>query len=212
MATRAAPARSAALFLPTRVTLPALRSAARDCHGCDLYARATQTVFGEGTSRAWLMVVGEQPGDKEDREGHPFVGPAGGVLAQALERAGLERRDVYVTNAVKHFKWFPRGKRRMHDKPSYGEVGACRPWLTAELGAVDPVVVLCLGSTAAQSFFGAAFRLTPALGRTLHAEGRPVIVTYHPAAILRMPTHEAREAGRAALVRALELAKGHRHL
>jgi DNA polymerase len=191
----------ASAFLPARRTLPELREAAMSCRGCPLYARATQTVFGEGPRRAELMVIGEQPGDAEDHEGRPFVGPAGALLDQLLEAAGVERRLVYVTNAVKHFKWKPRGKRRMHDKPVYREVMACKPWLLAEIEATDPRAIVCMGSTA-------SFRITANFLRVLAApDARPVVVTYHPSAVLRMPTHEDRARGRSAIVDALALAR-----
>src|SRR5579884_472802 len=153
------PTMTAADYLPStpRPSLQELSTAAHGCQGCDLYKHATQTVFGEGATRAEVMLVGEQPGDREDLEGEPFVGPAGRLLDQALERAGIDRRKVYVTNAVKHFKWEARGKRRLHKKPSSREVAACRPWLAAEISAVRPEVVVCLGATAAQSLLGPSF-------------------------------------------------------
>jgi len=201
-------AHDASPFVPSHASLELLRDASRACRGCPLYARATQTVFGEGTRGATIFIVGEQPGDREDVEGRPFVGPAGAVLDAALARANVSRVETYVTNAVKHFKWSPRGKRRMHTKPDTREVGACRPWLDAELRAVGPRVVVCLGATAAQAFLGSRFRITAAFGQTLEGPGGiPLVVTYHPSAILRMQTHEEREAGRAALVAALARAK-----
>jgi len=145
------PARSAADFIPPKPTLPTLRQAAESCTGCDLYQRATQTVFGEGAAHAKVVFVGEQPGDQEDLQGHPFVGPAGRLLDKALVEAGIARNDVYITNAVKHFKWEPQGKRRKHKRPSAGEVGACRPWLASELNVIHPRILVCLGATAAQS-------------------------------------------------------------
>ena len=199
-------------WVPATRSLPKLAEAAKDCHGCDLYKTATQTVFGEGRRDAALILVGEQPGDVEDGEGEPFVGPAGQVLDRLLERAKIPRSRVYVTNAVKHFKWTPRGKRRMHARPLAGEIVACSPWLSAELAAVRADVVVCLGSTAAQSLFGSSFRLMASFGEVLAYEDRQVVVTYHPSAILRMPTHEAREDARgrlvADLVRAWKLAGG----
>lgn len=152
---------SAAPFVPQSTSLKALKGAAQGCRGCDLYKRATQVVFGAGPKRARVMFVGEQPGDQEDRQGEPFVGPAGALLDKALADAGIPRDQVYVTNAVKHFKWEPRGKRRIHKKPRASEVNACRPWLEAELRAVRPEIVVCLGATAAQSLLGATFRLMP---------------------------------------------------
>ncbi len=189
--------------MPSTRSLPKLAEAAKDCRGCDLYKTATQTVFGEGRRDAALVLVGEQPGDAEDKAGEPFVGPAGHVLDDLLEKAKIPRSSVYVTNAVKHFKWTPRGKRRMHSRPLAGEIVACSPWLSAELAAVRADVVVCLGSTAAQSLFGGTFRLMASFGEVLTHEDRQVIVTYHPSAILRMPTHEAREEARGQLVRDL---------
>jgi DNA polymerase len=179
---------SAADFLPDSLNLPALAKAADGCRGCPLYKRATQTVFGQGPARAHVMMVGEQPGDAEDRQGRPFVGPAGKLLDQAIDEAGLDRGDVYVTNAVKHFKWTPRGKRRLHAKPSAREVTACRPWLEAEMAAVRPTIVICLGATAAQSLLGSSFRVTRQRGVFVEARGAArVLATYHPSAILRAP-------------------------
>lgn len=195
-------------YLPRSRSLVVLRDAAQGCHGCDLYRHATQAVFGEGRRHAAIMLVGEQPGDVEDRKGHPFVGPAGRVLVEAIAAAKLDRTSLFLTNAVKHFKWTPRGKRRIHSKPTHAEVMACRPWLEAELDVVAPGVVVCLGAVAAQSFFGSAFRVTKAFGERLHDDaGRTVIVTYHPSAILRMRTDEEREEARAALVSALRMAR-----
>ena len=162
-----------------------LRAAAATCTACDLHARATQTVFGEGPRGAALLLVGEQPGDQEDRAGQPFVGPAGGILDRALTDAGIDRGDVYVTNAVKHFKWKPRGKRRLHDKPNRKEMVACKQWLDAELEAVDPEVIVLLGATAGQALFGAKFRVGAARGQVLDLDGDPVVATIHPSAVLR---------------------------
>jgi len=156
---------TAAPFVPRTTSLRTLAAAARECRGCDLYKRATQVVFGDGPKGARVMFVGEQPGDQEDRQGEPFVGPAGALLDKALADAGIPRRDVYVTNAVKHFKWEPRGKRRIHQKPRISEVKACRPWLEAELKAVKPAIVVCLGATAAQSVLGSQFKLMAQRGR-----------------------------------------------
>lgn len=170
------------------MTVPALRAAAETCTGCDLYQRATQTVFGEGAPHAQLLFVGEQPGDQEDRAGHPFVGPAGKILDRALAEAGIPRNEVYITNAVKHFKWEPQGKRRKHKKPSAGEIAACRPWLETELKAVQPRIVVCLGATAAQSMFGKVVRLNETRGKFLDTPWAPVVmITVHPSAILRHP-------------------------
>lgn len=185
---------SAAEFIPDSRSLRALREAAADCRGCPLYKDATQTVFGEGPRKANLMLVGEQPGDREDIEGEPFVGPAGRVLAQALEGAGIDRDEVYVTNAVKHFKWRPRGKRRLHQTPRAGEVEACKPWLEAELEAVRPRAVLALGATAAKALFGASVRVTRDRGRPIESSLAPVTaLTVHPSAVLRLRDHDERE-------------------
>jgi DNA polymerase len=190
------PARSAASFLPSKLTLTNLRKAATSCTGCELYKQATQTVFGEGPAHIKVLLVGEQPGDQEDRAGHPFVGPAGKLLDKALEEAGIARGDVYVTNAVKHFKWEPQGKRRKHKKPSAAEVAACRPWLEAEVQVLEPRVVLCLGVTAAQSVFGKAVRLNELRGRPFSTPlAKSVFVTAHPSAILRAPDPAQREDG-----------------
>ena len=181
------PTESAAAFVPATMTVPALRMAAETCTGCDLYKRATQTVFGEGATDASILMVGEQPGDQEDRTGHPFVGPAGRMLDKALAEAGIAREDVYITNAVKHFKWEPQGKRRKHKKPSAGEIAACRPWLASEIKAVQPRVVVCLGATAAQSLFGKVVRLHAVRGKFLETPwASTVLVTVHPSAILRL--------------------------
>ena len=175
-------------------TIKNLQDAAAACTGCDLYKHATQTVFGEGAARATIVFVGEQPGDQEDRAGHPFVGPAGKILDKALAEAGMARRDVYVTNAVKHFKWEPQGKRRKHKKPSAAEIAACRPWLEAELQAVQPRVIVCLGVTAAQSILGKVVRLNEMRGRALSTPFAPtVFVTVHPSAILRHPEAAQRD-------------------
>lgn len=185
--------KSAADYLPERHSLRALREAAADCRGCDLYRRATQTVFGEGKSRASFMFVGEQPGDSEDREGHPFVGPAGRVLHAAMKEAGIDAKDAYVTNAVKHFKFVIRGKRRIHAKPKTIELKACRPWLAAEVDAVRPRIVVALGASAAQALLGASFRLTKHRGEMLRSDlSAHVMTTVHPASILRAPDSEAR--------------------
>lgn len=202
------PTQDASPFVPSERSLQTMREAAAECRGCELYKNATQTVFGEGPRNASIMLVGEQPGDVEDRTGHPFVGPAGKVLLEAMDAAGLARSDVYITNAVKHFKWEPRGKRRMHQKPAYAEVVACRPWLNAEIESVTPQVIVCLGATAGQSFFGSAFRLARSFGQELtDSSGRRILTTYHPSAILRMETEEEKAAGREALVDALKRAK-----
>jgi uracil-DNA glycosylase family protein len=177
---------SAEPFLPERPTLPALRAAVQHCRGCPLYANATQAVFGHGRRSARVMLVGEQPGDQEDRTGTPFVGPAGRLLDRALAEAGIDRDETYVTNAVKHFKWKARGTRRIHDKPSWSEQLACRPWLDAELALVKPEVVVLLGATAAQALLGRGFRVTRDRGRQPHSDlAETVIATIHPSAVLR---------------------------
>jgi len=179
---------TASPFLPQVRTLPSLRTAARTCQGCDLYQHATQTVFGEGTKTATVMLVGEQPGDKEDLSGHPFIGPAGRILDEALATAGIDRSEVYVTNAVKHFNWAPdeRGKRRIHKKPRYSEIQACRPWLDAEIEAVRPEVVICMGATAAQAILGKDFKVLRDRGRFVPSDMAPfVMATVHPSSILR---------------------------
>jgi uracil-DNA glycosylase family protein len=186
---------SAEPFLPDRPDdLDRLREASAGCRGCDLYARATRTVFGDGDPHAPVMLVGEQPGDREDAEGAPFVGPAGRLLDEALERAGIDRDKVYVTNAVKHFKWEGRGKRRLHRKPSSREVAACRPWLAAEIAAVRPEVVVCLGATAAQSLLGASFRVTRQRGEVFDGpDGTRITATVHPSSILRAEDDQTRK-------------------
>ena len=174
------------LAVDGRRTVRALAKAAAKCRGCDLYAAATQTVFGEGPADAPLVLIGEIPGDQEDRRGKPFVGPAGRLLDEALQQAGLDRRQVYLTNAVKHFKYILRGKRRLHQKPTVIEISACRPWLVAEFEAVRPKVVVCLALTAAQALLGKSFRLTKELGNFHASQWLPrTIATYHPAAVLR---------------------------
>jgi DNA polymerase len=192
---------TAADFLPKRRSLSALKKAAAGCEGCPLYARATQTVFGEGKGTARVMLVGEQPGDREDIEGKPFVGPAGRLLDDALEEAGIARDDAYVTNAVKHFKWEPRGKRRLHKKPSARELAACRPWLDAEIEAVGPRVVICLGATAAQSLLGKSFRITRQRGELFDSAWyAQLMATWHPSAVLRAPDAADRRRKREELV------------
>jgi uracil-DNA glycosylase family protein len=196
---------SAADFLPEKRSLTSLRRAAQSCRGCDLWKDATQTVFGEGRARAELMLVGEQPGDQEDRKGEPFVGPAGGLLDRALDQAGIDRGGVYVTNAVKHFKWRPRGKRRLHQTPRAGEVAACRPWLEAEVEAIRPDAVVALGATAAKALFGPSVRVSRDRGRLLETPLAPLgAVTVHPSAILRIREREERHDALAGLVEDLE--------
>jgi uracil-DNA glycosylase family protein len=184
---------TAAPRVPAKATLPALRAAAAECKACDLWKLGTQTVFGEGIRNARLMLIGEQPGDKEDIQGRPFVGPAGAVLDKALDAAGIDRKDVYVTNIVKHFKWEPRGKRRLHKKPNALEISACRPWLDAEINVIKPQVVVLLGATAAQGILGRTFRVTQHRGEWLSSEIAPnVMATVHPSSILRAPDEELR--------------------
>jgi uracil-DNA glycosylase len=183
---------SAADFLPQRITLPNLQAAAKVCRGCDLWKRGTRTVFGEGSRQARVMFVGEQPGDKEDLSGKPFVGPAGALLDRALVEAGIDRKQVYVTNAVKHFKWEPRGKRRIHNKPSSLEITACRPWLDAEIDVVRPEVIVCLGATAAQALLGRSFKVTQRRGELIEQQGRRFVATVHPSSILRAPGKTSR--------------------
>ncbi|KAA6461179.1 UdgX family uracil-DNA binding protein [Acidobacteria bacterium AB60] len=201
----------AAEFVPPTRSLAVLAEAVQGCRGCDLYRNATQAVFGQTGSSAKkprLMMVGEQPGDREDREGVPFVGPAGRLLDQCLEEAGIDRREVYVTNTVKHFKWEPRGKVRLHKKPSAGEIFACRPWLQAEIEMIEPELLVALGATAAQAILGAQFRVTQSHGEVMRAEGwPPVLATAHPASILRAPRDEDRHRQAAELVQDLRNAK-----
>ena len=193
-------------FLPERRTLDAMRGAVQGCRGCDLYRNATQAVFGEGKRRAVVMMVGEQPGDSEDREGRPFVGPAGRMLDRALAEAGIDRDAVYLTNAVKHFKWTPRGKRRIHKNPAAEEIRACRPWLDAEIEVVRPKVVVALGATAAKAIIGPKFKVTEQRGTVVETP-IPALVTatVHPSAILRAADDAARDQAYAALVRDLEV-------
>src|SRR5438132_3529063 len=196
-------------FLPAEKDLETLRQAAARCAACDLYRTGTQTVFGEGPARAEVMMVGEQPGDQEDRAGQPFVGPAGRVLDEGLQEVGIDRARVYVTNAVKHFKWVARGKRRIHSKPNAREIRACRAWLDAELSTVEPRVVVCLGATAAQALLGASFRVTQSRGKPLHdtAIAPHVVATVHPASVLRAPAPDRRGADRKAFIKALRTVK-----
>ena len=204
---------SAADFIPPRPSLRRLRESAKQCRGCRLWMVGRQTVFGEGPAKARVMIVGEQPGDQEDKQGHPFVGPAGRLLDEALEEAGIDRGTVYVTNAVKHFKWErgEKSKRRIHKKPSDGEIRACRPWLDQEIALVKPDVVVCLGATAAQSLLGRQFRVTKSRGRKVSAPfARAVFATVHPSSVLRAPDARAREEARRGLV--ADLAKVARFL
>src|ERR1700737_1635054 len=184
---------SAAPMGATANSLAELRQAAASCKACDLWKNATQTVFGEGASKAKIMFVGEQPGDQEDRAGHPFVGPAGKLLNEALAEAGIDRTKVYVTNVVKHFKWEPRGKRRIHKKPSPAEIAACRPWLDAEIAVLEPKVIVCLGALAAQALLGKDFRVTQRRGEFVESPLAPfVMATVHPSSILRAPDERTR--------------------
>lgn len=190
-------AEDAAAFLPPRLTMRGLQEVARGCTACPLHRRATQTVFGEGLVRARVVAIGEQPGDQEDRQGRPFVGPAGRVLDDGLDRAGINRTEVYVTNVVKHFKWTERGKRRIHQRPNRDEIEACHPWLEAELTVVDPRAVLLLGATASKALLGSSFRVTKERGRPVPSELAPIVIaTVHPASVLRAgdDRHEAMEA------------------
>ena len=192
-------------FLPERMSLKSLREAAASCRGCHLYAGATQTVFGEGLKRARLMMVGEIPGDREDRAGRVFVGPAGRELDKALERVGIVRADVYITNVVKHFKFEERGKRRIHQKPKKSEVDACFPWLRAELSVVRPEALVLLGATAAQALLGSGFRLTQARGHPVESDQADfVTATVHPSSILRARDDDARHAERRAFTSDLQ--------
>ena len=185
---------NASELIPSRPTLTNLRAVAQDCRACDLWQKGTQTVFGEGKKSADVMLVGEQPGDKEDLQGKPFVGPAGRLLDKALEEAGIERRRAYVTNVVKHFKWEPKGKRRIHRKPNLSQIAACRPWLDAELRVVKPRALVCLGATAAQALLGTDFRVSRDRGRVVDSPLAPIVIaTVHPSSILRGPEEARRK-------------------
>jgi DNA polymerase len=198
---------SAAVYLPGHHDLETLRAAVQECRGCQLYANATQAVFGEGSGQAAVMLVGEQPGDKEDLAGRPFVGPAGQLLDEALEEAGIDRGSAYVTNAVKHFKWQAKGKRRIHQKPSWSEQTSCRPWLDAEIEAVKPRVIVALGATAGQSLLGREFRVTKQRGEPIAFAplAEHVVATIHPSAILRQRDEELRRGERESFVRDLRV-------
>jgi DNA polymerase len=196
------------LVAPTLKTITALRDAARDCKACDLWKTGTQTVFGEGPSKSQIMFVGEQPGDQEDRAGHPFVGPAGKLLDRALEQAGIDHSKVYLTNVVKHFKWIAaaRGKKRIHKKPRYSEIHACHPWLDSELRVVRPQILVCLGSTAAQSLLGRTFSVMRQRGQLVDSPLAPfVMATVHPSSILRAPDEDARHLQMQAFVNDLKI-------
>jgi uracil-DNA glycosylase len=195
---------------PEARTVAQLAAAAATCRACDLWKDATQTVFGEGPERARLMLVGEQPGDQEDRQGHPFVGPAGRVLEQALDEAGINRSRVYLTNAVKHFRWTRRGKRRLHEKPNAAQVRACRPWLEAEVAAVRPALIVLLGATAAQAVMGPSFRVSKQHGVVLESPlGVQVLATVHPSSILRATDSASRDAAMSSFVADLMVAAKH---
>jgi uracil-DNA glycosylase len=197
---------TAAPLVPGTTSLPKLREAAAGCKACDLWKTGTQTVFGEGAREAEIVFVGEQPGNDEDLAGRPFVGPAGRVLDEGLEQAGIDRTLAYVTNVVKHFKWEPRGKRRIHAKPNWAEIAACRPWLDAELEVVKPKVLVCLGATAAQALLGRQFRVTKQRGVPVESDLAPhVIATVHPSSILRQETEEDRKAAMAEFVADLKV-------
>lgn len=193
-------------WVPQTHDVRVLREAAQDCRGCELWQDATQTVFGDGPASAKLMLVGEQPGDKEDLAGEPFVGPAGRILAEALAAAGIDAQDVYVTNAVKHFRFEQRGKRRIHEKPQVAHITACHPWLESEIAAVRPRTIVCLGATAARAVLGRPVRIGQERGERRLVHGRTVVVTVHPAAIVRVREHDARAQEFAAFVADLRVA------
>jgi uracil-DNA glycosylase len=198
---RARETETAAPLIPPRPTLAKLKEAARGCRACPLWKLGTQTVFGEGSPHAKVIFVGEQPGNDEDLAGKPFVGPAGKLLDKALMEAGIDRRDVYVTNAVKHFKWEPKGKRRIHKKPNAREIAACRPWLDAEIDLLKPQVIVCLGATAAQALIGKDFKVSQRRGEFVASPLAPkVVATVHPSSILRAPNEESRRADYARFV------------
>lgn len=200
------PERSARDFLPKKRSLALLERAAASCRGCDLFANATQTVFGRGPKSARVVLVGEQPGNDEDLAGEPFVGPAGRLLDEALQAAGISRADAYVTNVVKHFKWEPRGKRRLHSKPSAREIAACSPWLGAELAQLEPVVLVCLGATAAQALLGRGFKLLASRGKVLATPlAEHAVATVHPSSVLRQPDSGSRAQARRDLIKDLKV-------
>jgi DNA polymerase len=199
-----------AQLLPDDRSLDALKEAAAGCRACDLWQKGTQTVFGEGPPQARVVMVGEQPGDQEDRAGKPFVGPAGQILDQALEAAGIDRSLVYVTNVVKHFKWEPRGKRRLHQRPDREEVATCLPWFEAEIAAVQPRVIVCLGATAAQALLGSDFRVTRQRGQLLASTlGPPIMATVHPSSILRAADEPSRRLAMDQFIADLRLIREH---
>jgi len=209
MMATASPFPGAQEFLPIRRTLPLLRVAAQACHGCDLYEKATQVVFGDGSKTARIVLVGEQPGNEEDLQGHPFVGPAGGMLDRALADASIDRSNVYITNVVKHFRFEERGKRRLHKKPTMAEIRACQPWFEAEVELLKPKVIVCLGATAAQALLGKKFRLMQERG-VVFKDPRAdyVVATVHPSAILRTPDTAARHAAYSQFVKDLITVRG----
>jgi uracil-DNA glycosylase len=197
---------SAAEYLPSHLSIKSLRRSAAHCRGCELYRRAIQTVFGQGFVHSKLMLLGEVPGDQEDRLGIPFIGPAGKLLDESLQAAGTDRKSVYLTNTVKHFKWQPRGKLRLHKKPTMREIRACRPWLEAEIELVRPHTIVCLGATAAQALLGNGFRLTRHLGELLSSPwAKYIVATYHPASALRAPRKSDRQRIREQLIHDLKL-------
>jgi uracil-DNA glycosylase len=201
---------SAADRIPDRPTIPKVRDAAAECQACPLWKRGTQTVFGEGRDDSVIMFVGEQPGDQEDLTGRPFVGPAGRELDRALEAVGIDRSGVYVTNVVKHFKWEPRGKRRIHKKPNASEIAACRPWLETEIALVKPAALVCLGATAAQALLGRNFKVSAQRGERVDSPLAPIVsATIHPSAILRAPDSVARESERQRFIEDLHRIKGY---
>jgi uracil-DNA glycosylase family protein len=201
---------TAAGLIPDRPTLPKVRAAAKDCKACDLWRLGTQTVFGEGSRTARVMLVGEQPGDQEDLAGRPFVGPAGRELDKALAEAGFERSEIYVTNVVKHFKWEPRGKRRIHKKPNATEMSACRPWLETEIALVKPRALVCLGATAAQALLGREFKVSERRGERVDSPLAPVVsATVHPSSILRAPDDKSRKEERRRFVQDLRRIRGY---
>ncbi len=197
---------SAADYLPVRLSVGSLRRAEQSCRGCELYRSATQAVGGEGPARARMVLVGEAPGDEEDKKGHPFVGPAGALLDQLLEAAGIKRAEVFLTNVVKHFKWEPRGKRRLHSKPNAREIAACRPWLEAEIELMRPRVIVCLGATAAQALLGRDFRITQRRGEVVTGSFGDIVATYHPSAVLRAPDADRRQQMKHELIDDLRIA------
>jgi DNA polymerase len=200
--------KTAAPLIPPEPTIPKLREAAMTCRACELWKRGTQTVFGEGRSQARVMLVGEQPGDQEDIQGRPFVGPAGKILDKALEEAGINRDEVYVTNAVKHFKWEPRGKRRIHKKPNSMEITACKPWIEAEIDVIKPDVIVCLGATAAQALLGREFRVSTQRGTWVSSPLAPfVMATVHPSSLLRAPDEVTRRLETKRFIQDLKLVR-----